>query len=136
MERWFLGSYDVGDAHFGRLDEDGIVAARCGLRFVPQQRLFGQGAAFVQPPLDPLQACPVCRAEVPVEISAYSSPAVTEHKSTEPIPQSTADQDTPITQEAESAEGEIDRPDPDGAAVLGLIDTMTSPRKKHRQRRS
>ncbi|MGH3601299.1 MAG: hypothetical protein ACRDQH_13685, partial [Pseudonocardiaceae bacterium] len=96
---------------------------------VPQQRLSGgEGAAFVQPPLDLLQACPVCRAEVPVDLCTYSGPVVAEHRSIDAIPLSGAvEQDTWITQELDSTEGEINRPDADGAAVLGLIEMLSSP---------
>ncbi|MGH3548900.1 MAG: hypothetical protein ACRDQU_12480 [Pseudonocardiaceae bacterium] len=97
MDRWYLRSYKDGDAHYGHaggdIDDDGMVTARCGLTFRPQQQLFGAGPAFVRPPVDALQACPGCRA-------------------------------------AQSTAGTDREPDPDGSAVLGLIETLNSPRKK------
>jgi hypothetical protein len=85
LDRWYLRSFKDGEAHYGRINEDAMVTARCGLTFVPQPRLFGKGPAFARPPVDPLQACPKCRttathadtdgAEVQGLIEILSSPS-------------------------------------------------------------
>ncbi|MGH3522759.1 MAG: hypothetical protein ACRDU4_07995 [Mycobacterium sp.] len=95
MDRWYLRSYKDGDAHYGQASDidDGMVTARCGLTFRPQQQLFGAGPAFVRPPVDAPRACPGCRAAQPTA-------------------------------------GTDREPDPDGSAVLSLIETLQSPRKK------
>ena len=62
-EKWYLRSLNDGDAHHcDRVNDDGTVTARCGLTFLPERRLFGEGPAVVRPPVDPIQACPQCRA--------------------------------------------------------------------------
>jgi hypothetical protein len=62
-EKWYLRSQNDGDAHHcDRVNDDGTVTARCGLTFLPERRLFGEGPAVVRPPVDPIQACPQCRA--------------------------------------------------------------------------
>ncbi|MFY9808275.1 MAG: hypothetical protein WAK86_13540 [Pseudonocardiaceae bacterium] len=88
-EKWYLRSTDNsdGDAHHcDRVNDDGTVTARCGLTFLPERRLFGDGPAVVRPPVDPIQGCPQCRAA------------------------------------GEQTE------DPDGVAVRGLIEALSSPR--------
>jgi hypothetical protein len=65
LEKWYLRSYKDGDAHCGPMNQDGTVTGRCGLTFIPERRLFGEGPAFVRPPVDPLQACPSCAAAEP-----------------------------------------------------------------------
>jgi hypothetical protein len=58
---WCLRSYKDEDTHYGRLADDGVVAALHGLRFTPMRRLFEEGPAVVHPSVEPLQACPACR---------------------------------------------------------------------------
>ena len=93
-EKWYLRSYTDGDAHHcDQINDDGTVTARCGLAFLPERRLFGEGPAVVRPPVDPIQACPECR---------------TAGTKTE---------------------------DPDGVAVRGLIETLSSPRSRRPARK-
>ncbi|MGH3548902.1 MAG: hypothetical protein ACRDQU_12490 [Pseudonocardiaceae bacterium] len=99
MDRWYARSPKEGDTHYGYSadyviedstdpHDDGIVVtARCGVMFRPQRPLFDDNPLFGRDSVDPLQACPRCRA-------AGLAP--------------TCD------------------PDPDGAAVRDLIETLNS----------
>jgi hypothetical protein len=58
---WFVRSAGHTDAHYGALEADGTVDARCGVRFRPQQRMFCPGPFVLCPPVDLKRCCPQCQ---------------------------------------------------------------------------
>jgi hypothetical protein len=62
LVEWYLRSAGHADAHYGRMNGDGTVSARCGVSFRPELQLFEQDHAFLRRPVDPVQCCPDCRA--------------------------------------------------------------------------
>lgn len=58
---WYVRSAGHTDAHYGLLEDDCMTTARCGVRFRPQQQLFGDGPLSLHPPIDPLRCCPQCQ---------------------------------------------------------------------------
>ncbi len=49
------------DAHYGALEVDGTVDARCGGKFRPQQEMFGSVPLVLCPPVDLERCCSQCQ---------------------------------------------------------------------------
>jgi hypothetical protein len=63
-EDWYYLEFLRGGTHFGRLEQDGKVHARCGEEFSPQADLFGGGGpAVAMLPMPAGQACRKCCAQ-------------------------------------------------------------------------
>jgi hypothetical protein len=65
-EQWFLRSGI--EVHFGFLSPEGVVVARCGLRFPPAKSLFGDGPAVARKEDLEHHACAQCDGAAVVEV--------------------------------------------------------------------
>jgi hypothetical protein len=58
VEKRYSRSFGDRDTHrCEQTNADGTVTARCGLTFMPQHRLFGDGPMWVRPLVEPVLAC-------------------------------------------------------------------------------
>lgn len=61
--QWYVRSTGHADAHYGQMNGEGTVSARCGLSFRPAPPgLFEEGPAVLPEPVDPVRCCSNCRA--------------------------------------------------------------------------
>jgi hypothetical protein len=62
-QRWHRRSYRDGDTHWGLLQENGFVTARCGIVFRPNEQLFSSKTAERDVPPQPSKLCRPCKAK-------------------------------------------------------------------------
>jgi hypothetical protein len=72
-ENWYRQSSHREDTHFGSLDDDDVVHARCGT-FTPQVGLFGDFITAVEVPMQHGQACQVCCGLLEISVEEVESP--------------------------------------------------------------
>jgi hypothetical protein len=66
-QRWHRRSYRDGDTHWGRLQENGYVTARCGIVFRPNEQLFSRDVAERDEVPDAIKLCGDCKARPTVD---------------------------------------------------------------------